>query len=54
MALGNKTLVLTPEEQSDLIDAINTRMDDLREHEHPAADAEINRLEVILERLERK
>ena len=52
MAAGNKTLVLTPEQQADLIDALNTRIDDLREHEHPAADDEITRLEVILKELE--
>lgn len=53
MAAGNKTLVLTPEQQCDLIDACNARIEDLRQFENPAADKEANRLEAILTELEK-
>lgn len=54
MAQGNKTLTLTPEQQSDVIDALNGRIEDLRQFENPAADHEAERLETILSQLETK
>ncbi len=52
--MATVTLELTPDQQVDLIDALNTRIADLREYENCDADAEIVRLEAILTKLEIK